>query len=434
MKKNILMVGLYPPKQIGGGEIQLQTLSRMLDKRGHNISVLSMGTKKHFELDRDKGIKIYRIGKFQESRRGAMKLLEVLKYITVEIFNPLFFIFTIYLILKNRIETVHIMTYNQISLSPIIAAKILMRNVVTTIHSHELLCPHSAITSFCYGLRKGKCGDCMSRYHKIPASLSRLKNVLLVFSNLFTTFTISLKLNLTNHLADTIVFPSDYLRRINVNHGVRREKTKTIPCFLEYSEPELEIVNKLRKKLKLNGKRVLLYVGKVIEEKGIKVLLESLKEVAKKQKNWVLVVVGQGGSFKKMKELSKELKISNYVKFAGLVPHSHIFSYYKISDFVIVPSIVPETFSIVLSEACLSKKIVICSKIGALEERVRDGENGLLVEPNDTEKLAKKISYVLKNVKKLRSLGETAYKDYKLKYKSGRSLAQYLKIFGSRRV
>jgi glycosyltransferase involved in cell wall biosynthesis len=427
MKKNILMVGTYPPNQTGGGEFQLQTLSKMLTKKGYGVSVLSMGTNKNFKFY-DDGIKIYRISKFEKNRRGTLRLLQILKYITVEIFNPLMFIFTIYLILKNRIRTVHITTYNQISLAPIIASKILMRKVIVTMHAHELLCSHSSIMPFCYGPEKGKCGDCMSRYHRLPKKLNRLKPILLPLYNSFTSLIISLKLQLTNFLANAIVFPSDYSKKIHVKYGVNKKKSIVISCFLDDSELRVKNTNELKKRLGLRGKRVILYVGKTIEEKGIKVLIQSLREVLKSNKKFKLIVIGRGWSFHKMKILSQQLKIDKYVKFVGSVPHSAIFSYYHISDIVVIPSIVPETFSIALLEASLSKKIIICSRIGALEERIYENKNGFLVEPNNPEELAKKIVFVLNNYKKLMHVGEKAYIDVKFKYNFNRSFLKYLKL------
>lgn len=428
MKKNVLMVGLYPPDQTGGGEFQLQTLSKMLNKNGHGVHVLSMGTDRNFKTYDEDGIKIYRIGKFQKNRRGNLRLLQILKYITIEIFNPLLFVFTVYLILKNRVKTVHITTYNQLSLSPLIASKILMRKVIVTMHAHELLCSYSTLMSFCYGPGKGKCGYCMSRHHKFSGNLKKLKSILLVFYNSFTELIISLKLQLTNYLADVIIFPSDYSKRLHTEYGVNKKKSEVISCFLDDSDLRIKNPNDLIKKFGFQGERLILYVGKIIEEKGIKVLLKSIQEVLKSNKKFKLVVIGHGRSFQKMKNLSHELKINKYVEFVGSVPHSVIFSYYYISNLVVIPSIVPETFSIALSEACLSKKIIICSRIGALEERIEDGKNGFLVEPNNPEELAKKIIFVLVNYEKLRHVGENAYADVKLKYNSNQSFSQYLKL------
>src|SRR4030067_80506 len=138
MKESVLMGGGAPPSQVGGGEFQLKTLSEMLSKKGHKVTVLSMGDKKNYEVRHENGVEIHRVGKYVKNRRGNIKLSEALKYITIEIFNPILFFFTIFLILKERVKTVHIITYNQFSFSPLLASKLLMRNVIVTIHTQEL--------------------------------------------------------------------------------------------------------------------------------------------------------------------------------------------------------------------------------------------------------------------------------------------------------
>jgi len=208
MRKNILMVGSYPPHQVGGGESQQQLLSRMFKENGYSVFVLSMSITKNFEVYDEDGIKVYRVGKFQENRRGSLSFFQALKYVTLEIFNPLLFLFTIFLITKHRINSVHITNFNQISLSPLIASKLLMRNTIVTMHTHELLCSYSCILPFCYGIRKGKCGDCLLRYHKLPKNVKTSEMILNPTFNSIASFILSVKFNITNSLTDKIVFPS----------------------------------------------------------------------------------------------------------------------------------------------------------------------------------------------------------------------------------
>ena len=61
-------------------------------------------------------------------------------------------------------------------------------------------------------------------------------------------------------------------------------------------------------------------------------------------------------------------------------------------DVLIVPSIWGETYSLVISEAFMTKTPVIVSAIGAMAERVQDGVNGLTFPPGDSEALAQKIA------------------------------------------
>jgi glycosyltransferase involved in cell wall biosynthesis len=433
MKKNILMVSSY---ETGGGTVQRDILCKILSNHGYNIFRLSMGIDKNFQICNENGIKTYKIGKFKKNRRGTLNLLEISKYLTIEIFNPLIFIFTIYLILRHRIKTVIMITYNQISLAPLIASKILMRNTILTMHTQELLCSYSAAMPFCYGIRKGKCGDCMLLYHKLPKNFERLKNIIPFFYNFITDFIVFLKLQSSNYLVDKIVFPSDYSKRVHIRYGLKKEKAMVISYFLhdyelsllENYELKKETVNEFIKNFEINGEKIILYLGRIEEVKGIEVLLKSLSDVLKINKKWKLLVVGNGRALQKIKNLTYELKIDKYVKFAGYVPHFDVYTYYHMSDIVVIPSIFPETFGLVLTEASLAKKIVIGSRIGALEQRIRDGENGFLVEPNNSKDLTEKIVFVLNNFKKLKNIGEKAYADVKLEHDFNKSLSQYLQI------
>ncbi len=433
MKKNILIVGSH---ETGGGVIQRDILSKMLINHGYNVFRLSMGINKNFQVCNENGVKTYKIGKFRENRRGTLNPIEILKYFTIEIFNPLLFIFTIFLALRYRIKTVIIMTYNQISLSPLIASKILMRNTILTMHTQELLCSYSAIMPFCYGIKKGKCGECMLLNHKLPKNFEKLRNIVLVFYNFIADFIVFLKLKASNYLADKIVFPSDDSKNFHIRYGVKKEKAMTISCFLgdselsslENYELKKENVDKFIKNFGLKGKKIILYLGRIEEEKGIGLLIKSLSEVLKVNREWKLLAVGDGKAFQKMKNLTYELRIDKYVNFTGFVPRSDVYTYYHMSDIVVIPSIFPETFGIVLTEAWLAKKIVIGSRISTLGLRIRDGENGFLVEPNNSKELAEKIVFVLNNYKKLRYVGEKAYADVKLEHNSNRSFSQFLKI------
>jgi len=424
MRKNILMVGLYPPHHIGGGEAQQYVLAHMLNERGYNVSVLSMGDKKNYETYDEDGVKVYRIGKFQNDRRGFVSFFDALKYVTLEIFNPLIFFFTIFLILRHRIHSVHIINYHQISLAPLIASKLLLRNIVVTMHAHELICSYSSMMPFCFGIGGGRCGECLFYYHKLPKKLKSLENIIGSVLNLITSSILSIKLNITNSLANNIVFPSFYSKSMHLKHGVDRRKAKVIHCFLNDFK---EIKEKNHEK---SNKKIILYVGKIMEEKGIEVLIRSAKELLKYDKNWKLIVIGTGRSLNEMKKLMHKIGLNQYVEFLGHVQHHDIFKYYSLADIVIIPSTVPETFSIALLEAHLSKKITICSKIGALEERIIDGETGFLVEPNNSGELTKKIYFVLKNYAKLKSIEEKAYINAKKLYNSERSFSEYVKLLG----
>lgn len=420
--KNVLIIGSY---ETGGGRLQRNILSKKLVENNYRVFRLGMGLKRKWSVSKEDEVKTYKIGRFNRNRRGGANPLDIIKYLTIEVFNPIMFFWTIYLILRYRINTVVLMTYNQISVSPLIASKLLLRNIVVTMHTNELICSYSAIMPFCEGIRKGKCGECMLREHKIPGYMEKLiRNI----SNLVTSMILFLKLKSTNFLADWIIFPSEYSKNFHIKYGVKKNKSKSIPCFLDESETEDNITKELEKKYKKGNERILLYLGRMEDTKGLDILLKSLKIVNEKNKKWKLLMVGDGNYLKKLKELAKEMKLDKKVEFIGRIPHNQVFSYYRLSDIVVIPSVFPETFCIVFSEASLCKKITISTNLGVMKERVIDGKNGFLIEPSDENNLSGKILYVLENFQKFGKIGDNAYQIQTKKYSSEKSFSDYLEI------
>jgi glycosyltransferase involved in cell wall biosynthesis len=432
LNKNILFVSLYPPHQRGGGEIQTHKLVNSLKRKKFNPFILSMSDKKFFEKYSENGIKVYRVDKFQKSRREKFSILQGIRYSTFEIFNPFIFLFTIYLILKHKIKVVHISTFNQISLAPLIAAKLLLRKVIVTLHSHELLCFFSVIFFDCYGIKKGECGNCILRRHEVPSIFKNnnlLRKILIGILNYQIRYILFLKMKIVNLLADKITFPSEYLRKIYVKYGIQNEKTLTIHNFMQFPKIDKLKINRLKRILKIDDEKIILFMGSTTDEKGIKVLLKAFEIVSKKIRDLKLILAGGNYFYEKTKNIEVNSNLINKVIIAGWIKEDDKPYYYYISHIVAIPSLVHETFSLVFLEASLTSKIIIASDIGALSDEIIDGENGFLVEPNNPERLAKKIEYVLKNYEKLDPVRERAFLNAKEKYEPNRMINEFMKLY-----
>jgi len=179
--------------------------------------------------------------------------------------------------------------------------------------------------------------------------------------------------------------------------------------------------------LGLKNERVILFVGNIIWAKGPEILLYAFK-LLKKKKNLKLIFVGDGHFLEKLKRKTSELKLDKHVIFTGWVSRKDLMSMYSLSDIVVIPSVFPETFSLVFLEAFSSRKIVIASDIGALSENVADGKTGFLVKPGSVKELAKKLDYVLANPRKLGGMRKCAY-ETRLKYNPATCLKIYERLY-----
>lgn len=129
----------------------------------------------------------------------------------------------------------------------------------------------------------------------------------------------------------------------------------------------------------------LIYVGRLIEEKGVQTIVKALAHL--KDVDCRLTVVGDGDYREALQTLVKELDIEDRVEFLGT--RTDVPALLAASDvFIHVPDCA-EGFGIAVVEAMASGLICVCGDRGALPEIVSDGISGFIVENNDPERLAR---------------------------------------------
>ena len=175
---------------------------------------------------------------------------------------------------------------------------------------------------------------------------------------------------------------------------------KVIPMGVDMKQFAKKKDKKLLNKYKNN--RLLLFVGRLAEQKGLQYLIKALPLVLKKYPKTKLLVVGEGTYKKELAELANKLDLKENIIFIGALPHAELAGYYKIADAFILPSISGEGLGIVLAEAIAAAAPVIGTKTRGIPDIIKDRETGLLVRKKDEKDIAEKINLLLSN-KKLRS-------------------------------
>jgi glycosyltransferase involved in cell wall biosynthesis len=150
----------------------------------------------------------------------------------------------------------------------------------------------------------------------------------------------------------------------------------------------------VRERYGLQGK-VALFVGALTTwhgYKGLDVLIRAFALASKRCDGLELLIVGEGQMKNAYQQLADQLGLAERVKFAGHVGDDMLANYYAACDFTVLPSKdSSEGFGIVLLEAMASGKPVVGSRVGGVVDVIKDGENGVLVEPNDVDGLADEI-------------------------------------------
>lgn len=161
--------------------------------------------------------------------------------------------------------------------------------------------------------------------------------------------------------------------------------------------------SQLKKKLGLEGKFVVLFVGRLVPHKGIECLIYSSKHVPE---DIHYVLIGTGKHEKHLKRLVVHLNVEKRVTFLKNISHEELPLYYAFADVFVLPSLSRlEAFGIVGLEAMASGLPVILSGIPGVREVIEEGRQGFLSEPSNSKNIAEKIL--------------TLYKDPEMKKKMG---------------
>jgi glycosyltransferase involved in cell wall biosynthesis len=149
-----------------------------------------------------------------------------------------------------------------------------------------------------------------------------------------------------------------------------------------------------------DGKKVILFAGRLAEKKGVCYLIEAMRNIS----GAMLVIAGDGplrGELKKQAgQVSGETGAS--IVFLGAKTHEQLREIYASADLFAMPSITAkdgdkEGFGLVMLEAMASGLPVVASRSGGIPDLINDSENGLLVPEKDSAALADAINIVLKD-------------------------------------
>ena len=133
----------------------------------------------------------------------------------------------------------------------------------------------------------------------------------------------------------------------------------------------------------------LIYVGRLYKTKGISILISACKILKDNNINFKLTIVGDGEEKDNLKKQVKELRLEEYIIFAG--KQTDVINWLDNADIFIYPSIWEEGFGISVIEAMSRGCIPVTFNKGALPEIIDNNKNGFIVNEDNANELAKKL-------------------------------------------
>ena len=215
---------------------------------------------------------------------------------------------------------------------------------------------------------------------------------------------------------DHVVAVSNNLKSFLLNNHIinRRNKITVLPNAADTQAFDKDFdIPAIKKSLGLAGKFIIVYTGTLQVWYAIEDIISALPLVLREIPNALLLIVGQGQAKEKLENLSKELKITDKVRFTGYIDHMKIPEILSIADVVVAPfkELGMSFFgsAIKIFEYLSSGKPIVATKIGQIAEILQDQYTALLVKPGAVDELANAIirlarderlrSYLAKNAK-----------------------------------
>ncbi len=142
------------------------------------------------------------------------------------------------------------------------------------------------------------------------------------------------------------------------------------------------------------GKGKILYVGSLIERKGVDLLFRALSKI---NNPFDLYLAGNGDEKENLEHMADELGIKQKIHFLGQLAREELLTHYADSDLFVLPTR-EDCFALVILEAICSKLPIVCSKYAdGAYDMIIEGENGYVIDPYNAKEFAEKIDRLLGN-------------------------------------
>ena len=210
---------------------------------------------------------------------------------------------------------------------------------------------------------------------------------------------------------EKIIAASTFVKNILLKQGTPERKIAYLTYGFNFSHPRYQPLSKEENKKtreELGVKENELFfinVGRLYHLKGQDILLQAFARIVKDYPNVKLVIVGGGPQEDSLKKLCKGLALEQRVIFTGRRTDAH--RLISASDVVVHPTYT-ELFSQLMIEAMALEKLLIISRVSAVEDQIKNYETGIIITPGSIDQLYDAMKYAIDNREKREEIGRKA--------------------------
>ncbi len=351
----LFLTNAYPDFDSSYRAVFVKKMATLLQKEGYRICIVTPKIYKNsYYSEEQNGMRVYRFPFFAKNKL----LIEYrrIPYIRMLLYYVSGFFLTIYGVLKNNCDLIHVHWAIPTGLIGILAGKLLKKPVVVTIHGSD--------------------------FRMATERRSFLTKIFLYVC----------------HKAKQIVCVSEIQQKEIQRMGVKSEKIMTFPMGI--SESFLETGR--RREEKLDGQSYTVLSNRnLFLLYNLPLLIRAIPAILKEESDTKFLIAGDGAEREELEREVRNLKVSSFVEFLGRVPHEEMANLLGQADIYVSTSLYDGT-SVSLLEAMGSGAFPIVTDIPANREWIISGQNGFLVPINEEGCLANRIVEAIRNRELLR--------------------------------
>jgi len=404
--KVVFATELFFPWLRGGAEVSILELAKGVAKKGVDVAIVTplLGEQPE-RLDLPKNVELVRFKLPLFKARGADTPFHAFNH-------PLFFARFARAIKEKALsmsaDIIHACNYYSY-MAALRAARDLKLKVVATTRDYRLVCP----AAWCIVKNDipESCGyfklyGCLKEFWSLHEKGALEPWPRFFLRHLYERFFLSFHRRAFLKM-DAVNFVSRGQREIYEKFGIVHPRAAVLYNPVEL--PNIEDIHvdagDFKNRHSLQGKQIILFVGRFSIGKGARALLDAYSKLRAMKRDIALVVLGSNGLGSEVDKFREQGLIM-----MGRVSRDEVLRWYSVSDVVVVPSVWAEPYGRVVVEAQTLGKPVVASDAGGTSEHIKDGVNGLLVPAGNVEALASGIARVLSDNKLAKNLGAEAKK------------------------
>ena len=369
--KILMLTWEYPPRVVGGIARVVHDLSQRMIKDGHEVTVVTYRDGNTPYYENDKGVEVYRVDNYM--------------------IHP-----------NNFIDWIMQLNFNMIAK----ATELISKEKFDVIHAHDWLVSYAAKT--------------LKHAFNIPviATIHATESGRNSGIHDETQRYINDSEWMLTYEATEVIVNSNYMKsEIQRLFGLPFEKINVIPNGINLNNfTGIERDYDFRRQYAMDNEKIILYVGRLVYEKGIQNLIGAMPKILNNYHDSKLVICGKGGMIDELRQEVHNLGIDNKVYFAGYCDSKKVQKMYKCADVAVFPSTY-EPFGIVALEAMLAGVPTVVSDVGGLNEIVEHGVTGMKSYAGNSNSIADSILALLFDQKLCDTVSRNAAKKVKELYK-----------------